>query len=458
MHAVAGGQTNKGAVHAAIFFFRIQALNIGRGRVDRCRQVRQGTLVVEHIHLNLGDKFLRRLFIPLDRHKLLGFFLVAANVTTGFVVDNQPFTWADVRNNRVAWNWTATFCEGDQHPVRAFDWQMSMAGCAWRRRYCFALLQVFRHHDAHGVAQTNFRQQIVKRRELHTVELALDMLRWDLSQLTTAAQRVVEQTTPQADGIITLEVFQQLANFGACFGAHDKVQPGRVRTCARRGNNFHRLAAGERLRQRVRLSVDARAHAGMADIGMHGVSEVDRRCARRQFDNATFGGENVNLIREEIGFHALDKFKRAARTLLKFQQALHPALGADLCGRAAFATVLFIGPVRGNTHLCHLVHVFGANLHLNRHAVRPDHRGVQRLIAVRFWNGDVIFHPPRTRLVEAVHLPQHAIAGVRVMDNDAEGVDIHDRVKTLLLEHHFAVDGVQMFFATADAARNSRFL
>lgn len=58
--------------------------------------------MVEHIHLNLGDKFLRRLFIPLDRHKLLGFFLVAANVTTGFVVDNQPFTRADVRNNRVA--------------------------------------------------------------------------------------------------------------------------------------------------------------------------------------------------------------------------------------------------------------------------------------------------------------------------------------------------------------------
>ena len=196
----------------------------------------------------------------------------------------------------------------------------------------------------------------------------------------------------------------------------------------------------------------------MADIGMHGVSEVDRRCARRQFDNATFGGENVNLIREEIGFHALDKFKRATRTLLKFQQALHPALGADLCGCTAFATVLFIGPVRGNTHLCHLVHVFGANLHLNRHAVRPDHRGVQRLIAVRFWNGDVIFHPPRTRLVEAVHLPQHAITGVRVVDNDAEGVDIHDRVKTLLLEHHFAVDGVQVFLATADAARNSRFL
>ncbi len=269
---------------------------------------------------------------------------------------------------------------------------------------------------------------------------------------------MVEKTTPEAHGIITLEVFQQLANFGARFGAHDKVQPGRVRTCTRRGNDFHRLAAGERLRQRIRLSVDARAHAGMTDIGVHGIREVDRRRARRQFDNATFWGENVNLIREEIGFHALDKFKRAARTLLQLQQALHPALGADLCGRAALATVLFIGPVCGYTHLRHLVHVFCANLHFNRYAVWPDHRGVQRLIAVRFWNGDVIFHTTRTRFIQAVHLPQHAIAGVGVVDDHAERVDIHDRVKTLLFEHHFAVDGVKMFFATADPARDPRFL
>ena len=196
----------------------------------------------------------------------------------------------------------------------------------------------------------------------------------------------------------------------------------------------------------------------MADIGMHGVSEVDRRRARRQFDNAPFRRENVNLIREEIGFNALDKFKRATCTLLQLQQALHPALGADLRGGAAFAAVLFISPVRRDTHFRHLIHVFGTNLHLNRNAVRANHGGVQRLISVRFWNGDVIFDAPRTWLVQAMHLPQHAVAGVRVVDDDAERVDIHDRVETLLFEHHFAVDRVQMLFATADAARNTGFL
>ncbi len=44
------------------------------------------------------------------------------------------------------------------------------------------------------------------------------------------------------------------------------------------------------------------------------------------------------------------------------------------------------------------------------------------------------------------------------MNDDAESVNVHDRVKTLLFEHHFAVDRVKMFFATANATRNSRLL
>ena len=460
MHAVARGQADKGAVYAAIFLFRIQALDIGRRGVDRRRQVSQRALVVKHVHLDFGDELLSGLFIPLNRHKFLRLFLVAANVTTGFMVDNQPFTRADVGDNRVTWNWTTALGEGDQHAIGAFDWQMTVVRrvSRHRRRSGFALLQVFCHHDAHGVAQTDFRQQIVKRGQLHAIEFALDILRWDLGEFAASAQRVIEQTTAKADRIVALKVFQQLTDLGARFRADDKVQPGGVRASARRGDNFDSLTAGERLRQRIGLTVDARADAGMTDIGMHRVGEVHRRGAGRQFDNAPFRGENVNLIGEQIGFYALDKFKRATGALLQLQQALHPALSADLRGGAAFAAVLFISPVRRYPHLRHLVHVFGTNLYLDRDAVGADHRGVQRLIAVSFRNGDVVFKTTRTRFVEAVHLAEHAIADIGIMDDNAEGVDIHDRVKTLLFEHHFAVDGVQMLFATADAAGDPRFL
>ena len=121
MHAVAGGQADKGAVYAAIFLFRIQTLDIGRGGVDRRRQVSQCALVVKHIHLDLRNELLSGLFIPLNRHKFLRLFLVAADVTTGFMMDNQPFAGTDVGDNRVTGDRTTAFGKSDQHAIGAFD-------------------------------------------------------------------------------------------------------------------------------------------------------------------------------------------------------------------------------------------------------------------------------------------------------------------------------------------------
>ena len=143
-------------------------------------------------------------------------------------------------DNRVTWDRATALGEGDQHAIGAFDRQMAVVRrvSRYRRRSGFALLQVFRHHDAHGVAQTDFRQQIVKRGQLHAIEFALDILRRDLGEFAASAQRVIEQTTAKADRIVALKVFQQLTDLGARFRADDKVQPGGIRACARRGDNF----------------------------------------------------------------------------------------------------------------------------------------------------------------------------------------------------------------------------
>ncbi|MNZ99414.1 hypothetical protein D3C78_1187370 [compost metagenome] len=68
-------------------------------------------------------------------------------------------------------------------------------------------MQVFRHNNAHRIPETDFCQQIVQCSELHALQFTLDILRRDLGKLTTAAQRMVEQTATQADGVVTLEVF-----------------------------------------------------------------------------------------------------------------------------------------------------------------------------------------------------------------------------------------------------------
>lgn len=88
-------------------------------------------------------------------------------------------------------------------------------------------LQVLRHHHAHGVAEADFRQQIVQRRQLHAVQLVLNVFLRDFGQLAAAAQRVVEQTAAEADGVVALEILQHLANFGARFRADHEIQPRR---------------------------------------------------------------------------------------------------------------------------------------------------------------------------------------------------------------------------------------
>ena len=51
------------------------------------------------------------------------------------------------------------------------------------------------------------------------------------------------------------------------------------------------------------------------------------------------------------------------------------------------------------------------------------------------------------RLVQAVHGAQYAIAGIDLVDDDAEGVDVHDLVERLTLAAHLLVDAVEVLLA-----------
>ncbi|MNC62812.1 hypothetical protein D3C75_1128770 [compost metagenome] len=72
----------------------------------------------------------------------------------------------------------------------------------------------------------------------------LDILWRHFRKFAAAPECMVEQTAAQADGIIALEVFQHLADLGAGFGAHHKVQPGSIWPGTRSGDDLYRLATG----------------------------------------------------------------------------------------------------------------------------------------------------------------------------------------------------------------------
>src|SRR6266542_1895270 len=73
------------------------------------------------------------------------------------------------------------------------------------------------------------------------------------------------------------------------------------------GEDLDRLAVLERVLQRHQPLVDARAHAAVADLGVHGVGEVDRGRARRELEDVALGGEDEHLVDVEVGLEVVDE-------------------------------------------------------------------------------------------------------------------------------------------------------
>ena len=63
---------------------------------------------------------------------------------------------------------------------------------------------------------------------------------------------------------------------------------------------------------------------------MHGIGEIHRGRAGRQFQDRALGREHVDFVREQVGLDVLDEFQRVAGMLLHLQQVLHPLSGADV--------------------------------------------------------------------------------------------------------------------------------
>ncbi|EKD60839.1 MAG: hypothetical protein ACD_54C00527G0001 [uncultured bacterium] len=98
--------------------------------------------------------------------------------------------------------------------------------------------------------------------------------------------------------------------------------------------------------------------------------------------------------------------------------------------------------MRSDAGLVDLVHLAGADLHLDPLAVAARHRGMDRAIAVGFRLAQVILEPPRHRPPALVDHAQNAVTiGDRGAD-DAETVDVGQPRKRQILFLHLAPDRV----------------
>jgi hypothetical protein len=195
----------------------------------------------------------------------------------------------------------------------------------------------------------------------------------------------------------------------------------------------------------------------VAHLRVHGVGEIDRRGAARQGKDLALGREHVDLVGEEVHLDVLEELHRVAGFALDLEERLQPLRGLELHVLVGTLEAL-VHPVRGDTRLGHLVHVLRADLDLDRHAERAEERGVQRLVAVRLRDRDVVLELARDRLVERMQRAQREVAGRHVGHDDAEAVDVEHLGERDVLLLHLLVDRGDVLLAAGHLRLHLEFL
>ena len=84
--------------------------------------------------------------------------------------------------------------------------------------------------------------------------------------------------------------------------------------------------------QRHVAAVDLGADAGVADIGVDRIGEVDRRRAARQGDQHALGREAEDLVLEQLELGVLEEILRAVALGQLLDGAAQPGVGVGLLG------------------------------------------------------------------------------------------------------------------------------
>ena len=261
---------------------------------------------------------------------------------------------------------------------------------------------------------------------------------------------------------------EPLADLVARLRAFHEAQPVARRACSVgfRGEHFDRVAAFKFRVKRDEPPVDAGTHGAVADLGVHGIREINRRGIRRQGDDLAFRCEHVHFGSAEVLLERAKELVGIRRFAGPVGQLLDPlevvgfvevlavlALAVVLvriAQRAARLTVRLVLPVRGDAEFRPPVHVPRADLNLDRLTARPDHRGVQALVHVEFRHGDVVLEPAGDRVPPRMHGTERRIAVLDGVDDDAHADQIVDIREIVPAHDHLLVDGEVVLRASGD--------
>ena len=142
------------------------------------------------------------------------------------------------------------------------------------------------------------------------------------------------------------------------------------------GEHLDPIPGADQVGERHDPAVDLRAPAPVADLGVDLVGEVERRRAGGKVDDVAARGEGVDAPGFELGVERAEQGPGLVGFLAGFEELPEPR-NPGVEARLRGLRPLLVPPVRRDPQLGLGVHLAGADLHLQRPAVRPDDRGVQ---------------------------------------------------------------------------------
>ena len=214
------------------------------------------------------------------------------------------------------------------------------------------------------------------------------------------------------------------------------------------GDDLHNISVFQLGIKLGDMSVDLGGNHVVAHGGVDAVRKVDGGGAGRQVDDIPLRGEDKHLIGKHIHLQRVDELLRVGAVLV-LQQAAHPLIILLVAGALA---VLLILPMGGNAVFGDLVHLPGADLHLEGNTVIPYHGGVEGLVHIGLGSADIVLEPSQHRLIQIVDDPQHMVALGHGVDDDPESKKVEHIVQGFVLGVHLAVDAVRVLHAAGHGA------
>ena len=204
-------------------------------------------------------------------------------------------------------------------------------------------------------------------------------------------------------------------------------------------------------------AVDEGGDGLVADVGVHGVGEIERRRATRQGDQAALGREAEHLIVEQFELGVLEKLFRVFRLQQRVDHHAQTPIRRHVVGLRAAPLVdiavvarpraLLVEGVRGDAELGDAMHLVRADLQFDTLVARAVHRRVDRLVIVALGRRDVVLEAPGHRAPGGVHDAEHTVAVVDRVDHHAEREDVGQLFEADLLVLHLAPDGIGLLLA-----------